>query len=67
MQSEIVLKCINAISQVLNDDTVMVSFLASDNQADDVLNGKLTFRIAPNMLSERSNRHERRGISAKTQ
>ncbi len=50
MQDQFVLKCINAIRQLLDDDH-MVSFMAKDNSVDDVIDGKFTFRIVPNMLS----------------
>ncbi len=47
MQDQFVLKCINAIRQLLDDDQ-MVSFMAKDNSVDDVIYGKFTFRIRQN-------------------
>ncbi len=46
-----VLKCVNAIRQLLDDDQ-MVSFMAKDNSVDDAINGKLTFRISPNTFTK---------------
>ncbi len=51
MKDQFVLKCINAIRQLLDDDQ-MVSFMAKDNSVDDVINGKLTFRISPNTFTK---------------
>ncbi len=51
MQDQFVMKCINAIRQLLDDDQ-MVSFMAKDNSVDDVINGKLTFRIVPNTFTK---------------
>ncbi len=53
MQDQFVLKCINAIRQLLDDDQ-MVSFMAKDNSVDDVINGKLTFRISPNTFKKQT-------------
>ncbi len=47
MPSEFVLRCINAIRQLLDEDQ-MVSFMAKDNSVDDVIDGKFTFRIRQN-------------------
>ncbi len=47
MTTGFVLRCIDAIRQLLDDDK-MVSFMAKDNSVEDVINGRLTFRIVPN-------------------